>query len=146
LQFIENLTIPFKVFTSFKVGRPYQPLDEDDARSRIRQFEDREVAFHRRMRADLEWEHLDRDVRQRRGVQELGQLRCHDLASSHHPVQCRLIEHDTEAGRAFLPEDALPGELCLYLQLDLIRAETGHGTFVAGASVIRCLQESVHHR
>ena len=98
------------------------------------------------MRAHLVREHLNRYIRQCSHVQDLGQLRRHDLAPPHDPVQCRLIENHAEPRRIFSHEDALPGEFCLYLQLDLSGAEQGHGTLVAGARVVRCLQESVHHR
>src|SRR5260370_42281794 len=121
-------------------GRCYQSVDEDFVRSLIRQFDYGEVALESRVCTSIEREDLHLDVRQGRHVEDLGQLRHHDLTAPDHPVQRRLIEHHGETRWAITYENLLTGELGLDLLLDLFRGEPRHGAFVASPRVVGGLQ------
>jgi len=93
LQLLDDLLVSLEIFGSFKVGGPYQPLDEHDAGSWAQQFKDGEVALYRRMRTTLLRKNLHHNVRQSWQPKDSGHLRRHDAALPECPVMRCLIEN-----------------------------------------------------
>src|SRR5579859_1879115 len=119
LQPAKYCLVSFEIVGPFEQDRPDQSFDEDGTWSGSRKLQDRKVTLHCRVRATIIRENLDRSVRQGRHLQDLSQLRRHDLTSADHPVQGRLIENHMKTGRGSPGEDALPGEFRLDLPVDL---------------------------
>jgi hypothetical protein len=105
---LEDEFIPANIFLFFEKQLPRHGVDVDDVGDvRLVELQEDEGAWHARVRACVEWNHLERDVRELRYFHEVPELCSHGFRAAKLTPQRSFVDDAPQVERAVVVQQRL---------------------------------------